>query len=118
MRADSILSAIIVPILATIVMGLMRTIGRDLHWGVLAEELGWDFCVLGLGLVGAAATSPLAREVPGLTAMLTLTNVLLGIVVLHLRASRWHQNIVRLTCVVCGVLAVGLPCVVALVKGV
>jgi hypothetical protein len=114
---NSFLTAVALPLLATLAMTVMRSLRGNLAEVLprIPMDLGWDLCVLGLGLVGAVASNATLRaaDVSRLTftvAGLTLWNIILGGIVLHVRdASTWAPRTVRAVCITVGCLAVGLP---------
>ena len=111
-----IVPSVIAPILAAFVMTGMESLARPVPFWEKAADVGWDLCILGVGITGGIFTNPAVETTFGVTSapvaavIVILLDLGLAVAVLHIRKGR--ANISRLvgsSCFALGSLAVGLP---------
>jgi hypothetical protein len=106
------------PLLVTLVMWLIRVAVTKESLEALPLHLGWDACVLGLGLVGTVAASPVGHRHPMLLPSLAL--VILGLAVLAKfaedRRFELEPSKLRRLNFTTGFVAIGMPSAVLFLK--
>lgn len=112
---DVLEAAVGIPMLALLIMtGMQSLVSTNTVWEQLTN-VGWDMCILGVGVTGGLFVHPGMVSLYGATgALLTAIVVLLvnlgfGIFILHMKRKTTISRTVGTVCVLAGGLAVGLP---------
>jgi hypothetical protein len=89
-----VLTVLVIPIAATLVMELAEALVESLGWRIRLGRTGWDLCILGVGSTGAIFTLPGVVEewgpevavIAGIMALLVAISC--GLFIIHLRKTK------------------------------
>jgi hypothetical protein len=112
-----IVSSILVPVAAFVVMGFIRHVVEASTWPKTFLAAGFDMCSLSLGIVGAII--PDLSMHPAYTCLLPITEIFLATVVLYVShrmptVPEGHRSIIS---AVSGGLAIAFPTVILALRG-
>jgi hypothetical protein len=113
-------SAVGVPALTVLVMTLLEGYAEPKEWRYGISKLGWDLCVLAVGLVGGIFTNPeivdtfRSRSTIGLVeAICFLSCLATAIVIMHLRRGEDVNGRRAVLALVFGGVALAIPTYIA-----
>ena len=105
-----------VPLLFVLVMASVESLAKPTTFWNKMTDVGWDLCILGIGVTGGIFSNPIMEQrFGGSTSLITAIVVIavdlgFGTGILHLKKRRDPADrITGSACIFLGCLAVGLP---------
>jgi hypothetical protein len=118
----TVIGAAVLPVIFLLVLTLAEWLADAKPFWAVAVQIGWDMCILGVGLAAGLFADPSFIRRMGAQASVLATSLVLGIdlvfalVILGLKKYQKFSQAPGSLAVALGVLAVAIPCVSLLLE--